>query len=57
MLKNELDVLVITHNTCIAFEYLTPKKQEYFVRQLRMIEREICAAAQSAKQKTEREGE
>jgi len=53
MLKNELDVLVIAHNVCIAFDYLPPKKQEYFLGQLRIIEKEVCTEAQFAKQKEE----
>ena len=42
MFKNEIDVLVIAHNICVAFAFLNAKRQEYFLRQLRLIEKEVC---------------
>lgn len=43
MLKNEIDVLVIAHNICVAFDDLESKRQDVFVRRLREIEKDACA--------------
>ena len=48
MLKNEIDVLVIAHNICVAFAFLNAKRQEYFIRQLRLIEKEVCEQVRAA---------
>ena len=51
MLKNEIDVLVIAHNICIAFDYVPVKKQDFYLHQLRMIEKEICNMANHERRK------
>ena len=49
MVKNELDVLVIAHNICVAFDFLNAKSQQYFVRQLRLIEKEVCGRVRAGR--------
>lgn len=43
MLKNEIDILVIAHNICVAFDDIDSKRQDVFVRRLREIEKDACA--------------
>ena len=61
MLKNEIDVLVIAHNISVAFDYLSIKRQKYFVNQLRTIEQKVCEEASAERNKqvqlTEKGGE
>lgn len=45
MLKNEMDVLVIAHNICVAFDYVPTKEQDRYIRSLRAIERAVCDIA------------
>ena len=53
MLKNEIDVLVIAHNICVAFDYVPMKDQERYIRSLREIERAVCHKAVSERRKEE----
>ena len=51
MLENEIDVLVIAHNICVAFDYVPIKTQARYLRALREIERAVCDIAQFERRK------
>ena len=55
MLKNEIEVLVIAHNICVAFEYVPSKEQIYYLQQLRGIEKDACSMAVRERIKYDRE--
>lgn len=51
MLKNEIDVLVIAHNICIAFDYLNTDVQDRYILRLRAIEKDVCRQARDVQSK------
>ncbi len=53
MLKNEMDVLVIAHNICVAFDFIPARDQEKYLRQLRSVEREVIRVCRIEKRKQE----
>lgn len=46
MTENKTDVLVIAHNICTAFDYLTREEEETFLFRLRAVEKDCCQRAQ-----------
>jgi hypothetical protein len=53
MLKNEMDILVIAHNICVAFDNISLKNQGDIIRRLREIEKSACADARSYLEQSE----